>query len=74
MPDYHRAYTPSGAVFLTLVTFNRRPVFADSENVQRLRWAMERKCPLRRIGGVGQLILWGRVWMWGSENWVIDSA
>jgi putative transposase len=40
MPDYRRAYTPGGAVFLTLVTFNRRPIFADSENVQRLRWAM----------------------------------
>jgi hypothetical protein len=27
MPDYRRAYTPGGAIFLTLVTFNRRPIF-----------------------------------------------
>jgi hypothetical protein len=27
MPDYQRAYTPGGAIFLTLVTFNRRPIF-----------------------------------------------
>jgi hypothetical protein len=40
MPDYRRVYTPGGAVFLTLVTFNRRPIFAVPENVQRLRWAM----------------------------------
>lgn len=40
MPNYHRACTPGGAVFLTLVTFNRRPIFAEPENVQRLRYAM----------------------------------
>ena len=40
MPDYRRVYTPDGAVFLTLVTFNRRPIFAVPENVKRLRWAM----------------------------------
>lgn len=38
MPDYRRAYIPNGAVFLTLVTFNRRPIFAGLEKVQRLRW------------------------------------
>jgi REP element-mobilizing transposase RayT len=27
MPDYRRAYTPGGSVFLTLVTFDRRPIF-----------------------------------------------
>ncbi len=39
MSDYRRAYTPGGTIFLTLVTFNRRPIFADPENVQRLRCA-----------------------------------
>jgi hypothetical protein len=28
MPNYRRAYTPGGGIFLTLVTFNRRPIFA----------------------------------------------
>ena len=39
MPDYQRAYTPGGAIFLTLVTFNRRPIFAEADNVKRLRQA-----------------------------------
>jgi REP element-mobilizing transposase RayT len=39
MPDYRRAYTPGGAIFLTLVTFNRRPIFAEPDNVKRLRQA-----------------------------------
>jgi putative transposase len=39
MPDCRRAYTPGGAIFLTLVTFNRRPIFAEPDNVKRLRQA-----------------------------------
>ena len=39
MPDYRRAYTRGGAIFLTLVTFNRRPIFAEPDNVKRLRRA-----------------------------------
>jgi len=39
MPDYRRAYTPGEAIFLTLVTFNRRPIFAEPDNVKRLRRA-----------------------------------
>jgi len=30
MPDYQRAYTPGGAIFLTLVTFNRSSCKAGS--------------------------------------------
>jgi hypothetical protein len=30
MPDYRRAYTPGGAIFLTLVTFNRSNCKAGS--------------------------------------------
>lgn len=41
MPDYRRAYIPGGAIFLTLVTFNRRPIFAEGDNVKRLRQAAE---------------------------------
>ncbi|PSB07631.1 transposase [filamentous cyanobacterium CCP1] len=39
MPDYRRVYLPGHTVFLTLVTYNRTPLFANSENVDRLRWA-----------------------------------
>jgi len=39
MPNYRRAYTPGGAIFLTLVTFDRSPIFAEPENVKRLRHA-----------------------------------
>jgi hypothetical protein len=30
---------PRGAIFLTLVTFNRRPIFAEPDNIKRLRRA-----------------------------------
>lgn len=40
MPDYRRAYTPGGAIILTLVTFNRQLIFAEPNNVKRLRWAV----------------------------------
>ena len=40
MPTYHRAYVPGGTFFLTLVTYNRKPLFADSHNVVRLRNAL----------------------------------
>jgi putative transposase len=34
MPDYRRTYIPGGAIFLTLVTFNRRPLFAEADNFE----------------------------------------
>ena len=40
MPDYRRAIVPGGTLFLTLVTFDRRPLFADAANVNRLRQAI----------------------------------
>ncbi|PZO39002.1 MAG: hypothetical protein DCF17_13785 [Shackletoniella antarctica] len=40
MPDYRRAYTPGEAIFLTLVTFNRRQIFAKPDNVKHLRKAI----------------------------------
>jgi putative transposase len=39
MPNHQRIYTSGGAIFLTLVTFNRRPIFAEPDNVKRLRQA-----------------------------------
>jgi putative transposase len=58
MPDYRRVYTPGGAIFLTLVTFNRRPIFAEPDNVKRLRQAaiaVKAEMPLS---------LRGRSWRW----------
>ena len=40
MSNYRRHYVPGGVVFLTLVTFNRNPIFADPQNVSYLRHAM----------------------------------
>ncbi|MGB3311632.1 MAG: transposase [Nodosilinea sp.] len=39
MPDDRSVYTPCWAIFLTLVTFNRRPIFAEADNIKRLRQA-----------------------------------
>ncbi|MBW4485972.1 MAG: hypothetical protein KME14_25900 [Tildeniella torsiva UHER 1998/13D] len=50
MPNYQRACTPSGAIFLILVTFNRRLIFAEPDNVKRLRQAataVKAEMPLR---------------------------
>lgn len=41
MPVYRRAYTPGGTLFLTLVTHRRLPIFAEAENVARLRTALQ---------------------------------
>jgi putative transposase len=37
MPDYRRAFVPGGTFFLTIVTHERRPLFAEPPNVERLR-------------------------------------
>jgi putative transposase len=39
MPTYRRFYTPGATVFLTLVTYQRSPLFELVENVERLRRA-----------------------------------
>src|SRR5262245_35654127 len=36
MPDYRRWYVPGGTTFFTLVTFRRRPIFADSTSCHLL--------------------------------------
>jgi putative transposase len=39
MADYRRADQPGGTYFFTLVTYERRPIFADAAHVGRLRAA-----------------------------------
>ncbi|MFQ4138278.1 hypothetical protein PGN35_018360 [Nodosilinea sp. PGN35] len=43
MPNYRRAYTPGGAVFLTLVTFNRRSIFAEPNKVRTSELGWDRR-------------------------------
>ena len=43
MPQYRRMRVPGGTYFLTLVTYQRQPLFAEEENVAKLRRAI---CPL----------------------------
>ena len=39
MSRYRRYFVPGGTYFLTIVTHRRLPLFADPENIQRLRRA-----------------------------------
>ncbi|MGL5943600.1 MAG: transposase [Waterburya sp.] len=40
MPNYRRVYIPGGTYFLTLVTYCRRPLFKDPDNIALLRTAI----------------------------------
>lgn len=40
MPEYRRAYLPGGTFFLTLVTYERYPIFSNIENISHLRSAL----------------------------------
>ncbi|MCU0532766.1 MAG: transposase [Hydrococcus sp. Prado102] len=40
MPQYRRLYRSGGTIFLTLVTYDRQPLFMQSENVSKLRQAI----------------------------------
>jgi putative transposase len=37
MSDYRRYFVPGATYFFTIVTYKRRPLFADAVNIQRLR-------------------------------------
>lgn len=41
MSEYRRAYVPGGTFFLTLVTYQRTPIFSNPENISRLRSALK---------------------------------
>ncbi|MDP3331319.1 MAG: transposase [Methylococcaceae bacterium] len=42
MSNYHRAYTPGGSYFFTVVTLNRAPIFINEERVEILRQAFRK--------------------------------
>lgn len=55
MPEYRRAYVPGGTFFLTIVMYNRIPLFSEPENVSRLRKAVadvKSEMPFEIVGAV----------------------
>ena len=40
MPNYRRVYLPGGTYFLTIVTYCRRPLFKNGDNIELLRSAV----------------------------------
>jgi putative transposase len=57
MPEYRRAYVPGGTFFLTLVTYQRIPLFSESENICRLRLAIAKTRTERPFKITGAVIL-----------------
>lgn len=55
MPNYRRMYVPGGTYFFTIVTYQRQPIFANSENISLLRKAIatvKSEMPFTIIGAV----------------------
>jgi putative transposase len=55
MSDYRRSYVPGGTFFFTIVTDQRRPLFASAENVERLRAAVhivQQERPFEFVAGI----------------------
>jgi putative transposase len=55
MPDYRRYFVPGGTYFFTLVTYHRRPLFAQPVHVRFLREAaasVQRESPFRFLAAV----------------------
>ena len=55
MPNYRRVYIPGGTYFFTIVTYCRRPLFINPDNIHLLRTAVarvQRKQPFKIIAAV----------------------
>ena len=55
MPEYRRVYVPGGTFFITLVTYQRKPLFSNIENISKLRGAVATvrfQMPFEIIGAV----------------------
>ncbi len=55
MPNYRRLYILGGTYFLTIVTYCRRPLFKDAQNIELLRTAVAKvqgKQPFKIIAAV----------------------
>jgi len=67
MSEYRRVYIPGGTFFLTLVTYNREPLFAKTQNISLLRSALASVKSEMAFRIVGTVVLpehihflWGR--------------
>ena len=47
MPRYRRFFVPGGCYFFTVVTADRKPIFADENNVEHLKQAFKREMERR---------------------------
>lgn len=55
MPEYRRAYIPGSIVFLTCVTYQRKPIFQSEDVIQLLRNALaqtQQEKPFKIVGAV----------------------
>ncbi|WP_052055627.1 transposase [Myxosarcina sp. GI1] len=55
MPNYRRLYIPGGTYFFTIVTYCRRPLFKDPQNIEILRMAIAKikdKKPFKILAAV----------------------
>ena len=55
MPEYRRIYVPGGTFFITLVTYQRKPLFSNPENISKLRHAVatvRSEMPFEIVGAV----------------------
>ncbi|MGB5969561.1 MAG: transposase [Spirulinaceae cyanobacterium] len=57
MPKYRRAYLPGGTFFLTLVTYQRTPLFSQPENIQLLRAALAKTRSEKPFEIIGVVVL-----------------
>lgn len=55
MPEYRRIYVLGGTFFITLVTYQRKPLFSNPENISKLRHAVatvRSEMPFEIVGAV----------------------
>jgi putative transposase len=57
MSQYRRLYIPNGTIFLTIVTYQRQPIFALPDNISILRLAMSKIMSERPFEINGAVIL-----------------
>jgi putative transposase len=72
MPQYRRVYTPGSTVFLTLVTYNRVPIFEEDNHVALLRAATAKLQTEKPFTIVGAVILPNHLhflWQLPPDDW-----
>ena len=57
MSEYRRLYIPGSTIFLTIVTYNRQPIFSNPDNISLLRQAIAKTRSERHFTIEGAVIL-----------------